>query len=164
MIQKKLLKLAVVGLTAGLFFAAQSAQTNKEIPQPKKEVVSENDVQLSKAEPASDQKEVALMKGTKEPIADMQKVDSQESCSKPVCKSPECTPVKPCKACSKCEPKPCTQCEPKACHKCEPKGCTKEPTPPKKCIRCEEKPCGCKKCEDAPKSNSKGAAKTAVEG
>jgi hypothetical protein len=153
MIQKNLLKLAIVGLTAGLFLSAQSAQTNKEIPQPKKEVVAETNAQLPQADVSADQKEVAMMKGMNEPVGEMQKFDTQESCNKPACKScNECTPSKPCKS----------------CNKCEPKGCTKEPAPVKKCNscnKCEQKPCGCKKCEETPKPcTSKGAAKTAVEG
>lgn len=147
MIQKNLLKLAIVGLTAGLFISAQSAQTNKEIPQPKKEVVAKTDAQLPKADPA-DQKDVAMMKG--EPVGEMQKFDSQDSCGKSA----------PCKPCNECTPsKPC-----KSCSKCEPKGCTKEVKKCTPCNKCEQKPCGCKKCEEAPKSCNKGAAKTAVEG
>jgi len=50
-------------------------------------------VQLSKAADVADQNEVAMMKGVNEPIGDMQKVDNQDSCNKPACKScNECTP------------------------------------------------------------------------
>ena len=148
----------MVGLTAGLLMSAQSAQTNssnckcKEVPPPKKEVVADVDAQLPNAELASDQKEVAMMKGTKEPIGEMQKFDTQDSCGKSAPCKTECTPAKPCKSCSKCEPK----------------GCVKEAAPVKKpsgCAKCESKPCDSKKCEEAPKPcSSKGAAKTAVEG
>jgi len=157
MIQKKLLKLAVVGLTAGLFLSAQSAQTNtnnckcKDVPPTKKEVVVDVDTQLPNTDLPSDQKEVAMMKGTKEPIGEMQKFDTQDSCGKSApCKSTECTPAKPCKS----------------CNKCEPKGCAKEAAPVKKpsaCSKCEPKSCEPKKCDEASKP-CKGAAKTAVEG
>ena len=153
MIQKKLLKLAIVGLTAGLFISAQSVQT-KEIPQQKNEVVAEKDAQLSKAADLTDQKEVAMMKET---VGDMQKMDKQDSCNKPACKTcNECTPAKPCHQCSKCEQKPCSKCEPKGCVKETPKKCAP-------CSKCGQKTCGCKKCDEASSSN-KGAAKTVVEG
>ncbi len=150
MIQKKLLKLAIVGLTAGLFLSAQTTQTNKEVPPPKKEVVIDNDVQLPKADTTGDQKEVAMMQGTKEPVGEMQKFDTQESCGKSA----------PCKTCNECSPsKPC-----KTCNKCEPKQCSK-PAPAKSCNECTpSKPCkSCKKCDESSKS-CKGAAKTAVDG
>jgi len=176
MIHKNLLKLAMVGLTAGLLVSAQSAQTNssnckcKEVPPPKKEVVADVDAQLPKAELASDQKEVAMMKGTTEAIGEMQKFDSQDSCGKSTPCKAECPQSKPCKA--ECpQPKPCkAECTPakpcKSCSKCEPKGCVKEVKKPSGCAKCEPKPCDSKKCEDTSKpcSPTKGAAKTAVEG
>jgi len=122
MIQKKLLKLAVVALTAGMFVSAQSAQT-KEIPQTSKEMAA--DAAQVKTVPA-DQDEVAMMK--KQVVGEMQKIETDGcSCNKPACnkETKECPAPKPCKTpCEKKEPAPCVTPE-KKCNKCEPKPCTK---------------------------------------
>jgi hypothetical protein len=148
--KKNLLKLVVAGLTAGLLMSAQSAQTNKDVPA--KETTAGNDTVLPTATASDENQEVAMMKCSKEPVADMQKSETKsmksDSCNKPAkcepCNKPKCESCKP-----KCEPcsKPKTEC-PKAAK-------------PDNCGKCE-KSCGCP--EPTPPKKSKGAAQEAVEG
>jgi hypothetical protein len=141
MIQRKLLKLAVVGLTAGLFISAQSAQTNnaagnKEVPQANKEATVDT---VQKTDASANQKEVAFLKKTPLPVSETPKVseatkvDVQENDSaKAVCTSTD--------------------------------KCGSEQAKTKDAASSEKKATGCSKCEASSKSNVKGAAKAAVEG
>lgn len=145
---KNLLKFSVLGLAAGLFLSAQAAPVAKEVAAPKKEAVAvekkevtvEKEVIAPKKDVAAE-KEVAMMKMTKETADTMQppcKTEKKE-CDKPACKK-ECDKAEPKKECPKVEKKaePCKKCG-KTCDKCG--------------------------CGDADKGTKrKGAAQQAVEG
>jgi hypothetical protein len=137
MYQKNLLKLAVIGLTAGLFLSAQAAPTAKETAAPKKEVattavkkeavpVEKKDVVAPKKEVATDKetaapkKEVAMMKIASEPVADAQSCNKVEKKCDTCKKAEPCKKVEPCKTEKKCEL--CKKCgKPKTDKGC---GCT----------------------------------------
>ncbi len=142
MSSKIFLKLAVIGMTAGLFLSAQSAMNTKiekEVAAPKKEVVAiekkevapEKEVTAVQKEvtltndPTTDKKEVAMMKCSKDPSCEGTK-------SAPIAK--ECTPKIPVQETCKSSDKTCG-CGEKNCH-----------------------------CKDGDKASRKGAAREAVEG
>jgi hypothetical protein len=63
MIQKNLLKFALVGLTSALFLSAQSAQVDPgKTTEQKNETVADNDTQVQKVTPPADQDECPCKK------------------------------------------------------------------------------------------------------